>query len=258
MKLTKTLLAVTLATAAMSAQAALVDRGGGLIYDTDLNVSWLKDANYAKTSGYDADGMMNWADANAWAINLSFYDSVRNVTYDDWRLPSINPINGVSFVYSWSADGSTDGSGTSGSSYNISEQGTIYANSTASEMAYLFYNGLNNKSFCPVSTGCSPYPQAGWGLVTTSPFINLQPDRYWSSTEYADPNGTVGVYGWTFNFNAGDQGGEGKEWPCCYALAVRPGDVAAVPEPETYAMMLAGLGLIGGIARRRKQQQASA
>jgi hypothetical protein len=27
--------------------------------------------------------------------------------------------------------------------------------------------------------------------------------------------------------------------------------VAAVPEPETYAMLLAGLGLIGGIARRR-------
>lgn len=29
--------------------------------------------------------------------------------------------------------------------------------------------------------------------------------------------------------------------------------VAAVPEPETYAMMIAGLALMGGIARRRKQ-----
>jgi len=36
------------------------------------------------------------------------------------------------------------------------------------------------------------------------------------------------------------------------------GSVAAVPEPETYVMMLVGLGLIGGIARRRNQQQASA
>jgi len=31
--------------------------------------------------------------------------------------------------------------------------------------------------------------------------------------------------------------------------------IAAVPEPETYAMLLAGLGLMGAIARRRRQQQ---
>jgi hypothetical protein len=29
--------------------------------------------------------------------------------------------------------------------------------------------------------------------------------------------------------------------------------VAAVPEPETYAMLMAGLGLVGCVARRRKQ-----
>jgi hypothetical protein len=32
--------------------------------------------------------------------------------------------------------------------------------------------------------------------------------------------------------------------------------VAAVPEPETYAMLLAGLGLMGTVARRRKAKQA--
>ena len=31
---------------------------------------------------------------------------------------------------------------------------------------------------------------------------------------------------------------------------------APVPEPETYAMLLAGLGLMGGVARRRKAMQA--
>lgn len=32
-------------------------------------------------------------------------------------------------------------------------------------------------------------------------------------------------------------------------------NVAAVPEPETYAMLLAGLGLLGGMARRKKRLQ---
>ncbi len=34
------------------------------------------------------------------------------------------------------------------------------------------------------------------------------------------------------------------------------GTVSAVPEPETYAMLLAGLGLMGVIARRRKASRA--
>ena len=35
-------------------------------------------------------------------------------------------------------------------------------------------------------------------------------------------------------------------------------DIPAVPEPETYAMLLAGLGLMGAIARRRKQKNLAA
>ena len=58
--------------AANMTQAALVDRGGGLIYDQDLNITWLADANYAKTSGYDPYGFMNWSRAMTWAENLSY------------------------------------------------------------------------------------------------------------------------------------------------------------------------------------------
>ncbi len=41
------------------------------------------------------------------------------------------------------------------------------------------------------------------------------------------------------------------------AMALTYEGVAAVPEPETYAMMLAGLGLLGFLARRRKQKEAA-
>ena len=54
-----------------SAQALpLVDRGGGMIYDPDRNITWLKDWNYAQTSGFDADGFMKWTTANDWASYL--------------------------------------------------------------------------------------------------------------------------------------------------------------------------------------------
>jgi hypothetical protein len=67
-----------------SASAALVDRGGGMIYDTDLNLTWLADANYAMTSGYSATGSMTWQGAMDWASNLSYGG------YTGWRLPNFD------------------------------------------------------------------------------------------------------------------------------------------------------------------------
>lgn len=52
------------------------------------------------------------------------------------------------------------------------------------------------------------------------------------------PAPTVSEYAGTWSFNGNSLN---------YA-------VAAVPEPETYAMLLAGLGLIGAVARRRRAQ----
>ena len=37
-----------------------------------------------------------------------------------------------------------------------------------------------------------------------------------------------------------------------------PAPVAAIPEPSTYALMLAGLGLVGWMGRKRKATEAAA
>ena len=93
-----------------AAQATLVDRGGGLIYDTDLNVTWLKNAKAAFGSTYDSadgstDGAMTWQNAMDWAANLSYYDSIRDVTYSDWRLPTTIDTGAPGCDY---ANGGTD------------------------------------------------------------------------------------------------------------------------------------------------------
>ena len=47
--------------------AALIDRGGGLLYDDLLNITWLQDANYAMINGDDVDESINWYEATTWA-----------------------------------------------------------------------------------------------------------------------------------------------------------------------------------------------
>jgi len=60
----------------------LIDRGFGLIYEPDRNLTWLKDANYAMTAGRSPDGQLTWDAATAWVGGLVYY-GIRG-----WRLPS--------------------------------------------------------------------------------------------------------------------------------------------------------------------------
>ncbi len=195
-------------------------------YDTDLNITWLADANAALGSSYDSvdgftDGRLRWVNANTWAASLSFYNPLTNETIDNWRLPTtLQP------------DPSCSGQ-LAGFSFGF--------NCTGSEMGHLFYSELGGV--------------AGQSIVTThnsnySLFTNVQSGFYWSGTEY-DPFNPLAWYFYTgdgsqdYNLNSDS----------FYALAVRPGDVAApnngsVPEPETLALL--GLGLMGMTWTRRR------
>ncbi|RJQ46005.1 MAG: DUF1566 domain-containing protein [Nitrospiraceae bacterium] len=74
-------LTLALCTLTPSAHANLIDRGNGLIYDDDLNITWLQDANYSLIT-------MTWEAANTWAANLVYQN------FDDWRLPASDNCSG--------------------------------------------------------------------------------------------------------------------------------------------------------------------
>jgi len=238
-----------------SAQATLHDRGGGLLYDDVLNLTWLQDANYAKTSGYAhsfgmGDGRLDWGQAMHWASTLSYFDSVRGVTYDDWRLPTMITL-GVSPCF--------EDFGT-----NCGFKAPLYDSTgkVTNELAFMFYVNLGLKGLYN-SDGTT---NTNWGIfgngtgssggqADVGPVKNLQSYPYWSDAEYTLDSTSNFFRAWYFVNSTGGTHIGYKGSTLINAWAVRPGDVAPVPEPETFAMMLVGLGLIGSIAHRRQRPQ---
>jgi hypothetical protein len=78
-------LVTTVLTLFCGAQASLIDRGNGLIYDDDLDITWLQYANYAGNT-------MTWDEAVSWADNLVYEG------YTDWRLPDADYCTGYNCV----------------------------------------------------------------------------------------------------------------------------------------------------------------
>lgn len=181
-------------------------------YDTRLDITWLRAGSVNK---------MDWQTARNWAKADRF-------GMEGWRLPTMMDTGPVGCDY---ANADTD------CGYNVLTQdaaGTVY-----SEMASLFYDTLGNKALVDTSGA----GQSGWGLTNTGNFQNLQALAYWTGL----PNG--GAWYWYFNsFNMGQYFGPPASE--LYALAVHDGDVGALPEPASLALV--GAALVGLVATRRR------
>ena len=206
-------------------------------YDTDLDITWLADANYAQTSGYDADGQLGWDEAKAWAAQLN----VSGIT--GWRLPSLD------LAASWFCVNNSCPDATGSNAPKSSELAHLFVKTLGTKLWVTQYIGGGYDVFSPV-TNAGPFP-----LSTREAFWYGQD---WSAAPWGARTDVASAFQIGLGLNGGGGAADvGYFKPgSASAWAVHSGDVGvavtSVPEPETYTLALAGLAAAALMARKRR------
>lgn len=174
-----------------TALAELQTRGEGMVYDTDRNITWVVDMGLVRA--------MTWADANAWAENLTY------AGYSDWRLPRANvPDASCHSEYGYPSSDSTG--------YHC----------TGGELGHLFYEELGGTRDHHITRSDDP-DVARFDFENLRPF-GLNGMLFWTGNRQFLT--MTSQRAWSYSFHNGEQ----RVRPLNsqqHVLAVREGDVRA-------------------------------
>jgi hypothetical protein len=154
-----------------SSNAELFDRGNGLIYDSDLNITWMQDANPTSAT-------LIWNDAFAWADGL-VYEGL-----DDWRLPATfssctgSNCTGSEMSHLYYVDGISSDS--SGLFTNVRPSIYWSGSETGADSAWRFHfkTGLGSQGSSSKTTKKWAWAVRDGDSITASPPVAPEPISY--------------------------------------------------------------------------------
>ncbi len=217
-----TLAATTLASAAVNPQQGtwtttlqgrdLNDDGiADAFYDTDLKISWLADVMYARTSDYPG-----------------------------WQRPPEDPLPGIVLdaAKEWAAQ--LDIHGIKGWRLPKTNAALAFPNDSCNARDLSAARVCQDDSPLPSSSEMAHmFSVTLGGALNAGPFTNFEGGTFWSATSVRN------FAPISFDMDTGTQYAEIVNAYSFNAWAVHIGDVGVIPEPGTYALLIAGIAALG-------------
>jgi len=227
------------------AQAEFIDRGNNFVYDTEQNITWVADLSVFSTLLANDQNIVSKILAKTPTIANSGYISYDvaspngvltnyTLTADDFGSKRMTVFGAAAFANYVSLGGFDD--------WRIA--GNLYFDKLGNftnELKYLMSEGFGY--------GKTP-TQENTNTINLFNAQSFYDDAFWltSQLDSIGGNGTASYVNTSGTISLGSSTAINR----LNVMLVRSGDTLPVPEPQTFTMLMAGLGLIGFVQRRKK------